>query len=74
MPENDFFEFCLDEISYNTPYLQVFTEKKKYLKIFFLIEIFSAAAIHGSVLKAMALVCTSTRSWNDQPHGYNRSG
>ena len=30
--------------------------------------------IHGSVLKALALVWTSTRSWNDQPHAYNGSG
>jgi len=38
-----FFEIFLDEISYNTPYLQVCTEKKKCLKIFFLKEISSAA-------------------------------
>ncbi len=31
--------------------------------------------IHGSMLKAyLALVWTSTRSWNDQPHAYNGSG
>ena len=30
-----FFEICLDEISYDTPYLQVCLEKKKCLKIFF---------------------------------------
>ncbi len=28
MQENDFFEICLDEISYDTPYLQVCSEKK----------------------------------------------
>ena len=33
--ENDFFEICLDEISYDTLYLQVCTEKKKCSKIFF---------------------------------------
>ena len=30
--------------------------------------------IHGSMMMAMALVCTSTWSWNDQPHTYNASG
>jgi hypothetical protein len=30
-----FFEMCLDEISYDTPYLQVCSEKKKCLKKFF---------------------------------------
>jgi len=34
--ENDFFEICLDEISYDTPYLQVCTEKKVFENIFFL--------------------------------------
>jgi len=38
-----FFEICLDDISYDTPYLQVCNEKKKCLKIFFLREISSAA-------------------------------
>jgi hypothetical protein len=33
-----FFEICLDKISYDTPYLQVCTEKKKCLKIFFFLE------------------------------------
>ena len=45
-----FFEICLGEISYVTPYLQVCTEKKKCLNIFFLREISSAApitAVHG---------------------------
>ena len=41
--ENAFFEICFDEISYNTPYLQVCTKKKKCLNIFFLREISSAA-------------------------------
>jgi len=40
-----FFEICLDEISYNTPYLQVLTEKKSVCKYFFLREISSAAPI-----------------------------
>jgi len=40
-----FFEICFDEISYDTPYLQVCIEKKKCLKIFFLREISSAALI-----------------------------
>ena len=31
-----FFEICLDEISYDTPYLQVCTEKKVFENIFFL--------------------------------------
>jgi hypothetical protein len=31
-----FFEMCLGEISYNTPYLQVCREKKVFEKIFFL--------------------------------------
>jgi len=31
-----FFEVCLDEISYDTPYLQVCTEKKMFDNIFFL--------------------------------------
>jgi hypothetical protein len=30
-----FFEMCLDEISYDTPYLQVCSEKKKCVKRFF---------------------------------------
>jgi hypothetical protein len=30
-----FFEMCLDEISYDTPYLQDCNEKKKCLKRFF---------------------------------------
>ncbi len=34
-----FFEICLDEISYDTPYLQVCIERKKCLRIFFLREI-----------------------------------
>jgi len=34
MQENDFFEICLDEISYNTPYLQVCIEKKVFENIF----------------------------------------
>jgi hypothetical protein len=38
-----FFEMCIDDISYNTPYLQVCSEKKNCLKIFFLREISSAA-------------------------------
>jgi len=42
-----FFEICLDEISYNTPYLKVCIEKKKCLKIFFLREISSAAPTFG---------------------------
>ena len=45
-----FFEIGLDEISYETPYLQVCTEKKKCLKIFFLREISSAAPIIGTFL------------------------
>ena len=40
-----FFEICLDEISYDTPYLQVCSEKKSVLKDFFLREISSAAPI-----------------------------
>jgi hypothetical protein len=31
-----FFDMCLDEISYDTPYLQVCSEKKSVLKDFFL--------------------------------------
>jgi len=31
-----FFEICLDEISYDTPYLQVCSEKKVFEYIFFL--------------------------------------
>ena len=38
-----FFEICLDEISYDTPYLQVCTEKKSVWKYFFLSEISGAA-------------------------------
>jgi len=51
-----FFEICLDEISYNTQYLQVCIEKKKCLKIFSLREISSAAPIMG-IIQANNQMC-----------------
>jgi hypothetical protein len=44
-----FFEMCLDEISYNTPYLQVCSEKKRCLKRFFLREISNAAPTSNAI-------------------------